>query len=104
MSKLKDFYEAAEQKKEIKDALLKANEKLKGASTEKVKKEIIKIAAQFGYDISMKDFEQSEGELKTDEVEKVAGGVSAGCFLINAGCTVVGEINERGGCIAIGLY
>ena len=104
MNNLKKFYEAAEENKEIKDALIKANEELKGASVEEVKKEIAKLGAKFGYDISLEDFEQAEGEINEDDVAKVAGGVSSGCFLINAGCMVVGEINSKGGCIAIGMY
>lgn len=104
MNNLKKFYEAAEENKEIKDALLKANEDLKGASADKVKKEIAKLGAKFGYDISMEDFEQSEGEIQEDDMQKVAGGISSGCFLSNAGCFLIGEISSSGGCIALGLY
>lgn len=104
MNNLKRFYEAAEGNKEIKDALLKANENTRGMKPEEIKKEIIKLGEKFGFEISKEDFEQSEGELAEEEVAKVAGGVSAGCFITNAGCTVLGEIGGDGGCIILGLY
>lgn len=103
MNNLKRLYEAAEGNKEIKEALLKANEEVKGMSTEDMKREIIKIGAKFGFDISEKDFEQSEGELEADEVAKVAGGISSGCFITNEGCMLIGEIDSEGGCIILGL-
>lgn len=104
MNNLKRFYEAAEGNKEIKDALMKANEGAKGMEIEEIKKEIIKIGDKFGFEISEEDFKQAEGELGEDEVSKVAGGVSAGCILTNAGCTLIGEITSDGGCILIGAY
>lgn len=104
MNNLKRFYEAAEGNKEIKEALLKANESAKGMKVEEIKKEVMKIGDRFGFEISEEDFEQVEGEMEEDEMAKVAGGVSAGCILTNAGCTVIGEISNEGGCILFGMY
>jgi len=104
MNNLKKLYEAAEANKEIKDALLKANEEAKGLKVEEVKEKIIEIGKKFGFDISSEDFDKPEGELTEEDVAKVAGGISAGCFLSNAGCTVIGEIGSDGGCIILGLF
>lgn len=105
MSNLKKFYEAAEKNEEIKKALVAANEKASGMSAEEAKKEIIKLAAQFGYEISEKDFDDPNDELTEDEMDNVAGGgIKAGCFISNAGCTIAGEIDKDGGCIIIGMY
>ena len=104
MSNLKKFYEAAEKDEKIKQTLLEANEKAKGMNEEEIKQEIIRLAAQFGYEISEEDFKAPEGELGDDALTDVAGGVSASCFFSNAGCTALGEIDPRGGCIILGLY
>ena len=104
MNNLKKFYDAAEKDEKIKQALLSANEKAGGMKEEEVKREIIKLGAQFGYDISEKDFDAPEEELGDGAVEKVVGGVSSFCLFANAGCTALGEIDSKGGCIIIGLY
>lgn len=104
MNNLKKFYDAAEKDEKIKQALLSANEKAAGMKVEEVKKEIIKLGAQFGYDISEEDFEAPEEELGDDATEKVVGGVKGGCFLTNSGCTLIGEFTKTGGCIVLGLY
>lgn len=109
MNQLKKFYEEAESNKEMKNELVAANEKAGEMKPEEVKKELIRIGKKFGYDITEDDFkeltgERKEGEIQEDELAEVAGGVSAGCFLTNAGCTVLGEIGPDGGCILLGLY
>ena len=104
MSNLKKFYDAAEKDEKIKQALLSANEKAGDMNVEEAKREIIKLGAQFGYDISEEDFEMPEEELGDSAVEKVVGGVSAGCFFANAGCTVIGEFDKTGGCLILGFY
>lgn len=109
MNQLKKFYEEAESNKEMKNELVAANEKAGEMKPEEVKKELIRIGKKFGYDITEDDFkeltgERKEGEIQEDELAEVAGGVSAGCFLTNAGCTILGEIGQDGGCILLGLY
>ncbi|MDD3279711.1 MAG: hypothetical protein PHG16_12660 [Lachnospiraceae bacterium] len=104
MTNLKKFYEELEQNKEMKQAVLKANEEAKGLNEEQIKEKLIETAGKFGYVLTKKDFEPEEGELEGKELEKVAGGVSAGCFFSNAGCTFIGEIDGSGGCILLGLY
>lgn len=108
MNNLKKLYEEAENNREIKDALISANEKAKEMKPEDAKKEIIKIGKIFGYDITDDDFkeltgERKEGEMQADELAKVAGG-AGGCFVTNAGCTLFGEFDKKGGCFLIGAY
>ena len=108
MNQLKKFYEEAERNKEMKDQLVAANEKAGGMKPEEVKKEIIKIGKKFGYGITDDDFkaltgERKEGEIQEDELAEVAGG-AGGCFLTNAGCTLFGEFDKKGGCFVIGAY
>lgn len=105
MNNLRKFYEEAEKNEEIKKMLIAANEKASGLSVEEVKQEIIKLAAQFGYEVSEKDFDDPNGELTESEMENVVGGITGnGCFITNAGCILIGEINQSGGCILLGLY
>ena len=104
MNKLKEFYEEAEKREDMKKALLQANEDVKGLSEEEVKEKIIALGNQFGFEISKEDFNSEEGEMDENAIEKVAGGIKAGCFFSNAGCTVLGEIDGSGGCILLGLY
>ncbi len=110
MNELKKFYEEAMGNQEMKDELVAMNEKAREMEPQETKKEIIKIAQKYGYDISEDDFkelegERKEGELQEDDLAGVAGGkISAGCFITNAGCTVLGEIDSKGGCILLGLY
>lgn len=108
MNQLKKFYEEAESNKEMKDELVAANEKAEEMNPEDVKNEIIKIGKKFGYDITEDDFkeltgERKEGEIQEDELVEVAGG-AGGCFVTNAGCTVFGEFDKKGGCFVIGAY
>lgn len=108
MNQLKKFYEEAESNKEMKNELVAANEKAGEMNPEDVKNEIIKIGKKFGYDITEDDFkeltgERKEGEIQEDELAEVAGG-AGGCFVTNAGCTVFGEFDKKGGCIIIGAY
>ena len=103
MNNLRKFYEEAEKNEEIKKVLIAANEKASGLSVEEVKQEVIKLAAQFGYEVSEKDFDDPDGELTEDEMENVVGGFSGGCVLVNIGCIILGEIEKSGGCIILGL-
>ncbi len=108
MNQLKKFYEEAERNKEIKNELVAANEKAGEMEPEEVKKEIIRIGTKFGYHITEDDFkeltgERTEGEIQEDELAEVAGG-AGGCFLTNAGCTLFGEFDKKGGCFLIGAY
>lgn len=109
MNQLKKFYTEAENNQEIKDELIAVNEKAGEMEPEEVKKELIRIGKKFGYEITEDDFkeltgERKEGEVQEDDLAEVAGGVSAGCFITNAGCTILGEIDAGGGCILLGLY
>lgn len=104
MNQLKEFYEAAEKNEELKKALLQANEEAKGLNEDQIKTKLIDTAAQFGYTLTQKDFEPQEGAIEGEELEKVSGGISSGCFLTNAGCTLIGEIGKDGGCLILGLY
>ncbi len=109
MNQLKKFYTEAESNQEMKDELVAANDKAREMEPEEVKKELIRIGKKFGYEITEDDFkeltgERKEGEVQEDDLAEVAGGVSAGCFITNAGCTVFGEIGDDGGCILLGLY
>ena len=108
MNQLKKFYEEAESNKEMKDELVAANEKAGEMKPEEAKKEIIRIGKKFGYDVTEDDFkelmgERSEGEIQEGELAKVAGG-AGGCFVTNVGCTLFGEIDDKGGCLLIGAY
>lgn len=105
MNNLRKFYEEAEKNEEIKKVLIAANEKASGLSFEEVKQEIIKLAAQFGYEVSEKDFDDPDGELTEDEMENVVGGffIKTGCFIVDADCTVYGFVNNKGACIILGL-
>lgn len=108
MNSLKKLYEEAESNKEIKDELISANEKAKEMKPEEVKTEIIKIGKKYGYAITDDDFkeltgERKEGEMQADELAEVAGG-AGGCFVTNAGCTLFGEFDKKGGCFVIGAY
>lgn len=109
MNRLKKFYEEAESNREIKDELVAANEKAREMKPEEAKKEIIRIGKKFGYDITDDDFkdlegERKEGELQEDELVNVAGGAAGGCIITNAGCTLFGEFDKKGGCFIIGAY
>lgn len=109
MNQLKKFYTEAESNQEMKDELVATNEKVREMEPEEVKKELIRIGKKFGYEITEDDFkeltgERKEGEVQEDDLAEVAGGVRAGCFITNAGCTILGEIDADGGCILLGLY
>lgn len=108
MNQLKKFYEEVESNKEMKDELVATNEKVREMDPEEAKKELIRIGKKFGYDITDDDFkalegQREEGELQEDELAEVAGG-AGGCIITNAGCTLFGEIDDKGGCILIGAY
>lgn len=108
MNQLKKFYEEVEKNKEMKNELIAANENAKEMKQEDAENEIIKIGKKFGYDITEDDFkeltgERKEGELQEDALAEVAGG-AGGCIVTNAGCTLFGEFDKKGGCFLIGAY
>lgn len=103
MEKLKKFYEDVETNAALKETLVAANEEMKGKSEEEIQEKMISIAKEFGYELTKEDFVQAEGELGEQELENVAGGISAGCFLVDMGCSFCGEITSDQGCILIGF-
>ena len=76
---------------------------MEGKSQAEVQDKLVAIAKDFGYTLTSDDFEEKEGELDLDDLEAVAGG-AGGCFISNAGCSLFGEIDSKGGCIIIGAY
>lgn len=103
MKNLKKFYEEAEKNEELKAVLVAANKEMEGKSQAEVQDKLVAIAKDFGYTLTSDDFEEKEGELDLDDLEAVAGG-AGGCFISNAGCSLFGEIDSKGGCIIIGAY
>lgn len=103
MADLKKFYADAEKNEELKKALIEANKELEGTTDlAAAQAKVIEVAKKFGYDLAAEDFEEKEGELDLDDLDAVAGGIG-GCFVVNAGCQLFGEI-EKGGCIIIGTH
>ncbi len=107
MNQLKKFYTEAENNQEMKDELIAANEKAGEMKPAEVRKELIRIGKKFGYEITEDDFkelmaERKEGEVQEDDLAGVAGGVNAGCFMTNAGCTIFGEIDDNDNSIFVG--
>lgn len=103
MENLKKFYEAVEQNKDLKEALIAAGKDIEGKSEDEIIENVIQIAQDFGFTLAKEDFVLAEGELDLDDLDGVAGGaVERGCFISDCGCALFGSGYETS-CIVVGL-
>ena len=101
MTNLMKFYEEVEKNAELKAALVAANKELEGKNLAQMQEKLIAIAKAFGYTLTADDFAEKEGELNSDDLEAVTGGVKF-CVINGYICKCFGEITSEGGCILIG--
>lgn len=108
---LQDLENNAELKKAVEDAQLEVKSvaspdgKLSQENVDVYQDAIISAANKFGYTITKADFVggDEEGELDEGDLAAVAGG-NGFCLLSSCGCMVVGEIDNKGGCILVGYW
>lgn len=95
MQGFKEFYEEVSKNKELKNRLDQMVEEKLEEARKSIIKDYISIAKENSFELTENDFSKSAMSQQD--------GISGGCFIVDSGCFIGGEINDHGGCIVIGM-